>query len=1077
MESKKIIEIDLFKNFDKYIAKSNIKKENIKNINQISEITTIIILDTSGSMSDSIEKITHFFLPEFFTKLNYKEDQKITIITFNYRNSSKVETYNFSEIKKGISLNAYGGTYMCGALENLKKFLEGINKNKNIRILSISDGDLHDQQETINFSNEIVNIIKLKELQVNSQAIRFFTSMNEPDTRGLSSCLQFSNVTTPKLIDIQADNYNFQNYDELFKIDGFDFKITILSNQNCLLKEPWEEMKNEIDLFNGNNVFWISNDYVEKLINGNEKLKIKDNNDIDIKINIKEEISINNYKDIISSKIEFYLKKLKVLKILNSQKSLEEMDNIIHYFTDFENKLFMKQNINILDNSLNSRLILISKQIEKRKISISNKMGEIRNDEKITQLNSKQQAEYLRQVDINDKTSKALAKRAFNQGLDYDEIAKKEVLEMSNHIDELKDIDSSKLNISFYSTCNTLDGIKTICSLPKDEILFKEITINDIIKLINIVGIAAYSEYGNYPDPMTYRLEKIYPSSFISISDILTAYEVSGGKNLNEISNINNKISTCIPIYEDEKIHKFLIKYAPHILEYYSSVGMRKIIAEVPFTYEYSILAGYWKMIEVLLNDRSEVNINIFINFINNYKIASKGHFDYVLDLIDKQKKEEKTISSIYIANNGITNMTSPLIDLVLNVKNDIDKEFIQKIIRATYQFEVYQYIRKLIRKQPSDKTNEFIKNSLIELLGIDIEKNKTKLNPLFESDENLPIYDNYIPNINKSKEYINKIFWLDYITVVPILIESAFDKINPVEKIKNLPEKLITEDFVKKSLGIEYDLDLFRFNCIVQCFLYKEKVDRCDSIEKKMKISDLFYDKHFDKIIKKYVKKIFQEEFQKDKNMKIKEEINTLKVELVNLLLESKTIEDFLNLLRNGIKKGQCELKIINRDSIGYNDLILSLLNEKLDNINLKKEKLFIILTGRNEKGEILWNNGNFVRNLTQIKQASNILTKEQFENFNKQKKTLGIHIYRGGKDKCNRQGHSNDLPSYWAYGYKTIEEMANEISSNEMEEYKAHHISCCGFSLGNKMSYRQKRKKDKSEGSVGGASYHSNH
>ena len=850
MESKNIIEIDLFKNFDKYIAKSNINQENLQSINQNSEITTIIIIDTSGSMSDSIKTITHSFLPEFFTKLNYKEEQKITIITFNYRDSSTLKTYNISEIKKGISIEAEGGTYMCGALENLKKFLEGKNIYKNVRILSISDGDLHDQQETINFSNEIVNLIKLKDLQVNSQAIRFYTSSFEPDTRGLSSCLQFSNVTTPKLIDIQAQNYNYENYDELFQSDGFNFKITILSNQNCLFKEPWEKMKNEIDLYSCNNFFWISNDYVEKLINGSEKLKIKDNNGFDIKINIKEEISQNNYKDIISSKIEFYLKKLKVLKLLNSQKSLEEMDNIIHYFTDFENKLFVNQNINILDNSLNSRLILITKEIEKRKISISNKMGEIRNDEKITQLNSKQQAEYLRQVDINDKTSKALAKRAFNQGLNYDEIAKKEVLEMSNHIDELKDIDSSKLNISFYSTCNTLDGINTICSLSKNKKIFDEITINEIIKLINIVGIAAYSEYGNYPDQMTYRLEKIYPSSFISISDILTAYEVSGGKNLNEISNINNKISTCIPIYEDEKIHKFLIKYAPHILEYYSSVGMRKIIAEVPFTYEYSILAGYWKMIEVLLHDRSEVNINIFINFINNYKIAAKGHFDYVLDLIDKQKKEEKTISSIFIANNGITNMTSPLIDLILNVKDDLDKEFIQKILRATYQLEVYQYIRKLIRKQPPEKTNEFIKNSLIELLGINIEKNKTKLNPLFESDDNLPIYDNYVPNINKSKEYINKIFWLDYITVVPILIESAFDKINPVEKIKNLPEKLITEDSVKKSLGIEYDLDLFRFYCIIQCFLYKEKVDRCDSTEKKMKLIKNLFRKLLEQLI-----------------------------------------------------------------------------------------------------------------------------------------------------------------------------------------------------------------------------------
>ena len=192
---------------------------------------------------------------------------------------------------------------------------------------------------------------------------------------------------------------------------------------------------------------------------------------------------------------------------------------------------------------------------------------------------------------------------------------------------------------------------------------------------------------------MTYRLEKLCPSTFISISDILTAYEVSNGDNLTEISNKNNIISTCVPYFEDEKIHKFLIKYSPHLLEFTTSIGMRKIISEVPYTYEYNLLAGYWKMIEILLNDKSEVNINILINFIQNYKIVAKNHFEYVINLVENQKKLPKNINSIFIANNCITNMTYPLTELILKEKDEIDKEFIKKIIRATYQYEVYQYI------------------------------------------------------------------------------------------------------------------------------------------------------------------------------------------------------------------------------------------------------------------------------------------------------------------------------------------------------------------------------------------------
>ena len=1069
----KSLDLDLFDNIENYLCKINIP-EGISG-NSPTEITTIIILDVSGSMYDSIDKITNLFLPELFTKLNYKDNQQITFITFS--NDSEIITYDFSEIKKGLYIEANGATYMQPALENLKNFLEKYNINKNIRILTISDGELFDQEETVNYSNQVVNSIKKNNLLVNSQAIRFFTSSSQPDTRGLSSCLQFSNITTPTLIDIKAYNYKYENYENIFNSDGFESKILLKSDEKESLKvEPWDNYTNEIYIRKGLNTFWLKKEIGDKILKGDILLKIddiKNGKKISLKANLKGNITLNNFQNIISEKIDFYMKKLKVLKVLNSQDSLEEMDKIIDFFQNFENKLIAKEEIKKLDNSLNSRLILISKQIEKRKSSLANKMAQIRNDEKVAQLNSQQQADYLRKIDVNDKNSKALAKRAFISGLDFDEIAKKEVLKISKHISELDGIDESKLNVSFYSTCNTLDGIRTLSQLPKKKEIFDDLTANDIIKLLNIVGIAAYSTVGNYPDPMTYRLEKIYPSTFISISDILTAYEVSNGSNLTEISNKENIISTCIPYFEDEKIHKFLIKYAPHLLELTTSIGMRKIISEVPFTYEYNLLAGYWKMIEVLLKDKSEVNIRTFTNFINNYKIISKPHFEYVIDLVENQKKLPKNIDSLFIANNGITNMTYPLCELVLREKNDIDKKFIQKILRATYQFEVYQYIRKLIRKQPPETTMSFIKDSLIELLNIDIEKNRTKLNPYFESDDNLPIYEDYIPNIELSKsKYLKHIYWLDYIVAVPTLLKGALDEKNPIEEIKKLPDNLLTEEFIKENLGIEYDLDLFRFYCIIQSFLYREKSDRCDSKEKRMLISDLFYDKHFDKITKKFVKNIFQEEFQKDKNKKIKSEIEILKNEIVKQLLNSTTQKDFVKLLNEGIKKGNVEIKIINPDSIGYNDLMNSLLDENIKDIPFRAEKLFILMTGQDNRN-VIWNGGNILRDLNKIQKAKQFLSEKLLKKFEEIKKTA-IYQYRGGSDMCNRHGHSNDLPSYWAYGYQSVYEMSQNESESFMEDYYKNHIGCCGLGSKGDLSYTKLKKKGKKEGSIGGASYH---
>ena len=1077
------LKFDLFDCKDNYLCKINVPEE-LSSASKC-DITTIVILDKSGSMSGAINKITYSFLPELFIKLNYKNNQPITFITFSY--NSQITTYEVSDLVKGISISANGQTYMKPALQNLNTYLKETNKNKHIRILTISDGQLFDQDETAKYSSEVLKVIEEKQLLVNSQAIRFFTSQSQPDTRGLSSCLQFANVCDPKLIDIQTSNYSYENYEYMFHSDGLEGGLTLKTQDESFKKEIYCDYSKEIIVGKGENIFWIKKEVGDELLKGNNVIQIDEKNNekkIKIEAELKENITINNYQKLISQKINFYMKKLKLLKIVNSQDSLNEMDKIIEFFKNFEYKIFFSEEMKKMDNSLKSRLITISKKIEKQKILISNKMAEIRNDEKVSLLNSQQQADYLRKIDVNSKTSKALAKRALTSGIEFDQIARDEVIEISKHIQELENIDESKLNVSFYSTCNTLEGIRTVSQLPSNKDIFKEITANDIIKLLNIVGIAAYSPVGDYPDPMTYRLEKLYPSTFISISDILTAYEVSGGYNLTEIGEKKNLISTCIPFFEDEKIHQFLVKYAPHLLEYTASVGMRKIISEIPYTYEYTILAGYWKMLDMILKDRSEVNIKTFINFIQNYKISSKNHFEYVIELVENQKKLPKTIDSIYIANNGITNMTFPLIELVLNQKNEIDHEFIQKIIRATYQFEVYQYIRKLIRKQNPDTTNDFIKNSLIELLNIDIEKNKTKLNPNFETDDDLPIYEDYVPNIEVSKnKYLKHIFWLDNIVAVPVLLKAALDKDNPVEKIKNIPSELLTDEFIKKELGIEYDLNLFRFNCIIQCFLYKEKVDRCDSEKKKMLISDLFYDKHFDKIIKKYVKSVFQSEFQKDKMAKIKTEIDILKTEIVKLLLESDEKKKFIEILNKGIKKGPVELIILNPNSIGYYDLINALLNENNKNIPLRQEKLFIVLTGRDcqNTSEILWNQGNILRDKKILEKATKFFDEDLKAKFYEAKKTgihiyrAGIYIYRGGKDKCNRHGHSNDLPSYWAYGYESVENMAKHENNEFMDNYYATHIGCCGLGEKSNLSYKKMKKKGKKEGSIGGASYSS--
>ena len=74
------LNLDLFQCKEDYLCKIDIPESVVGLDNGIS---TIVILDKSGSMYGSMEKITQSLLPELFTNLKYKDNQLITIISFS----------------------------------------------------------------------------------------------------------------------------------------------------------------------------------------------------------------------------------------------------------------------------------------------------------------------------------------------------------------------------------------------------------------------------------------------------------------------------------------------------------------------------------------------------------------------------------------------------------------------------------------------------------------------------------------------------------------------------------------------------------------------------------------------------------------------------------------------------------------------------------------------------------------------------------------------------------------------------------------------------------------------------------
>ena len=104
-------------------------------------------------------------------------------------------------------------------------------------------------------------------------------------------------------------------------------------------------------MFLGENIFWLNKEYgkfiynelnfnnINKNIDENDLfiIEFSDNKNINFSIKNKfEEFDFENYKKIIDKKMQFYYSKIQTLKKLNTIKSIEEINNIISYFENFE---------------------------------------------------------------------------------------------------------------------------------------------------------------------------------------------------------------------------------------------------------------------------------------------------------------------------------------------------------------------------------------------------------------------------------------------------------------------------------------------------------------------------------------------------------------------------------------------------------------------------------------------------------------------------------------------------------------------------------------------------------------------
>ena len=706
---------------------------------------------------------------------------------------------------------------------------------------------------------------------------------------------------------------------------------------------------------------------------------------------------------------------------------------------------------------------------------------------------------------------------------------------MHQHLDELKDIDADEAQHtqSVFSMSTTLEGIRAVCEMVErktdsGDSLLDSVDVNDILMFLNIIGLACEGPIGTFPDPMSWRVNKLYLGVYCSLSDVLRGgaggsqltvprgfqgYESKENENNDNDNNTDRKeaiITNVIPFFDDPRVCRFLKKYAPRLLEYSAGQGMRRILGAVNSTFLYTIAAGLWQLIGQLDKDRTDITLKTFVNMTETFSVESGHYFDHLLPFLNDQPAALQQNLSYYIHNTGITNMLTPMYKLITNnaqyqkAMNDINnsmsvdsssssssssssfsfssvssssntlysslspqervQKLIPRILRALYSYEIWQSVKRTYKNR--DNADVLAQEKLDSLLGIDLEKHKTSLRPLFEAEpdaDHPPAHhDQYHTNQKELKDYIRGFWYLDQVVLIPSLLAAASKK--DFKALADLPK--LSNELICQTLGINYDLNKFRFYNVVHALMFTSKSSRVDDKNYIMKIMDLQDEKKVEEFLQNYVRQKYANKYASEKAFKGKTEREQLKNQLVEKMVESKTKEDLLVLFKEGLTIGCTNWKIVNSCTNGFVEFRNKLLDTTIE-VPLRLQKISILLLGKNpEDGTEVWNNGHSLfcmdlRPYEAIFQQSNKM--ELWNNIKSAHRVTNRHEYRGNlKDNKeltekeilnlrNRHDHGNDRSSYWAMGYPTLESMIESVRSGELTEedfaaYCDEHKYCCG-------------------------------
>ena len=343
----------------------------------------IIILDISESMKNYYNLLQNQIIPQLLRKLNYfSSEGEEYIKDFDKKNISNCDLLNAisSEIRRNNFLTRYDlkiekfkkfcqniailitfsddskiyffdsrqfdtcnfkgfDCFFIPAAENLEKILNSISRERSIRMLTFTDGDIHDLTESKKKLDEILNSPKIKH-QMNSVTVRVCHN-TIPDTGILMKLSKFSHPPTDnKPIVIYPEKESLDEMIEKiyfqFKDDDMIYNLKLISEIKIMTNDFSKNFSNEAYYKEKNPIRFKNINSENKPINKSDYYKnILVSSPVEIDIENVDDLNESNFYDLMS-KSAFMITKNILENKINQKTNSKDNEDIINYFEQTE---------------------------------------------------------------------------------------------------------------------------------------------------------------------------------------------------------------------------------------------------------------------------------------------------------------------------------------------------------------------------------------------------------------------------------------------------------------------------------------------------------------------------------------------------------------------------------------------------------------------------------------------------------------------------------------------------------------------------------------------------------------------